>query len=123
MKLLTVSNTAALLQCSEGTVRRWANVGRLQVYVRLADGSRLFRESDVRELARQRDAASTRPPIRKWTVASPELTSRHQDANDTRAVTPAADSERAIRRRAGSAHVLRLPTLGASGAALSIASG
>ena len=47
MKLLTVSNAAARLRRSEATVRRWADSGRLKVFARLADGSRLFRESEV----------------------------------------------------------------------------
>lgn len=47
MELLTVSNAAARLRCSEGTIRRWADSGRLKTFVRLADGSRLFRERDV----------------------------------------------------------------------------
>ncbi len=51
MELLTVSNVAARLHCSEGTVRRWANSGRLRIFVRLADGSRLFRERDVLAVA------------------------------------------------------------------------
>lgn len=50
MELLTVSNAAARLRRSEGTVRRWADSGRLKTFVRLADGSRLFRERDVLSL-------------------------------------------------------------------------
>lgn len=50
MELLTVSNVAARLHRSEGTVRRWADSGRLKTFVRLADGSRLFRERDVLSL-------------------------------------------------------------------------
>ena len=61
MELLTVSNAAARLHCSEGTVRRWATSGRLRIFVRLADGSRLFRESDVLALLDQKGAHASPP--------------------------------------------------------------
>jgi excisionase family DNA binding protein len=51
MRLLTVSETAHRLQRSEGTIRRWADSGRLPVAARLADGTRLFAVRDVAALA------------------------------------------------------------------------
>ena len=57
MTLFTVSNAAARLNKSEGTIRRWADNGRLHVFVRLSDGTRLFKESDVLALLNQRNTA------------------------------------------------------------------
>lgn len=45
--LLTVGGAARRKRKAEATIRRWANTGRLPVAMRLADGTRLFRESDV----------------------------------------------------------------------------
>ena len=55
MELLTVSNAAQRLGRSEGTIRRWADSGRLKLAVRLADGSRLFRKSDVEALVERQE--------------------------------------------------------------------
>ena len=53
MKLLTVSQAAHRLARSEGTVRRWADSGRLPIATRLSDGTRLFAVRDVTALAEQ----------------------------------------------------------------------
>jgi hypothetical protein len=50
MRLITVSGAAGKLGKSEGTIRTWADSGRLRVFARLADGTRLFAESDVMAL-------------------------------------------------------------------------
>ncbi len=77
MELLTVSNAAARLRRSEGTVRRWADSGRLKTFVRLADGSRLFRERDVLSL----------------------LDHNPEDCNDEQATSPARSAASSAQRR------------------------
>ena len=52
-KLLSVSNTAQRLGKSEDTILRWADSGRLEC-IRLADGTRLFRSTDIDALLGQR---------------------------------------------------------------------
>ena len=63
-QFLLVSGAGRVLQRSSQTVRNYEKLGKLQAQ-RTADGTRLFRESDVRKLA-QELAASTgsahRPP-------------------------------------------------------------
>jgi len=49
-QLLRVSGAARHMGCSEPTIRRWADSGRLPVAVRLTDGTRLFKPSDLDRL-------------------------------------------------------------------------
>jgi excisionase family DNA binding protein len=51
--LLTTSGAAHRLRVAEGTVRRWADTGRLRIVARLHDGSRLFSAVEVEALMQQ----------------------------------------------------------------------
>jgi excisionase family DNA binding protein len=55
MDLLTVGSVARALRVSEGTVRNWADAGRLPAQ-RLENGVRLFHRDDVARLALERGA-------------------------------------------------------------------
>ena len=48
--ILTISGAARVLECSEQTARKYADSGKLPS-VRAGNGVRLFRESDVKDLA------------------------------------------------------------------------
>jgi excisionase family DNA binding protein len=54
-QLLSVGGAAHRLGRSERTIRKWADAGRLEVFTRLADGSRLFRESVVEAAASRKE--------------------------------------------------------------------
>ena len=56
--ILTISGAARLLERSEGTVRIWADSKKLRS-VRASNGTRLFREHDVKEFA----AKQSREPV------------------------------------------------------------
>jgi excisionase family DNA binding protein len=51
--LLTVSDAARSLGVSEGTIRAWADNGRLACVRTIGNGSRLFHQKDIDRAAAQ----------------------------------------------------------------------
>jgi excisionase family DNA binding protein len=56
MALLTVSDAARRIGVASGTVRLWADTGKLKS-IRTLSGLRLFQDTDVEALRRVREAA------------------------------------------------------------------